>query len=66
MVPRDVDEMVVDWPELMAGAEGPVDLAMKLQERFQLEGIMDPENHEPLPESLGSETKTSPGEAEFL
>lgn len=66
MVPRDVDEMVVDWPELMAGAEGPVDLAMKLKERFQLEGIIDPENHEPLPESLGGETTTSPGEAEFL
>jgi ferredoxin len=34
MVPHNVDEMVVDWPEMLMGAQGPVDLAVKLRDRF--------------------------------
>jgi Fe-S-cluster-containing dehydrogenase component len=34
MVPHNVDEMVVDWQSMLAGAQGPIDLAVKLRERF--------------------------------
>lgn len=64
MVPHDVEEMVVDWPELMKGVEGPIDFAMKLKERFQLEGIVDPASNEPLPFNLIKEAKET--EAQFL
>jgi hypothetical protein len=56
--------MVVDWPELMQGAEGPVDFAMRLKERFQLEGFVDPQSNEPLPFELVGTTDSQ--EAEFL
>lgn len=66
MVPHDVDEMVVDWPELMEGVRGPIDFAMKLKERFLLEGIVDPDSKEPLPFELVEATPSDPSEAEFL
>lgn len=66
MVPHDVDEMVVDWPELLQGAEGPVDFAMRLKERFQLAGIVDPQSNEPLPFELVGAGTNNDAEAEFL
>jgi len=66
MVPHDVEELVVDWPELLKGVEGPIDFAMKLKERFQLEGIVDPENREPLPFELVETPETDSSEAEYL
>lgn len=68
MVPKDVDVLVVDWPELMNGAAGPVELAMALKERFQLEGVVDLENREPLPLELpGGHAGSNPtDEAEYL
>jgi Fe-S-cluster-containing dehydrogenase component len=66
MVPHDVEELVVDWPELLKGVEGPVDFAMKLKERFQLDGIVDPENREPLPFELVTTPESESREAEFL
>jgi Fe-S-cluster-containing dehydrogenase component len=66
MVPANVQVLVVDWPELLKGAAGPVDLAMKLKERFQLTGIADPANSAPpLPEMAGAGAQADP-EAEFL
>lgn len=66
MVPHHIDEMVVDWPELMEGAQGPIDFAMRLKERFQSEGIVNPESNEPLPFTLVGEQESNPSEAEFL
>ncbi|MEQ8818925.1 MAG: 4Fe-4S dicluster domain-containing protein [Sumerlaeia bacterium] len=68
MVPHDVEEMVVDWPELLQGAEGPVDLAMKLKERFQLDSDFVDPTTEPLPLHLAaiSATHDDDEEAEFL
>lgn len=64
MVPHGVEEMVVNWPELLHGAAGPADLALLLKSRFQLEGIADPTTHDmPEPVMAGAPEST---EAEFL
>ncbi len=66
MVPHDVDEVVVDWPELLNGASGPIDLAVKLKEYFEKHGVPDPEIREPLPESMPEARPDETEEAEFL
>ena len=67
MVPHDVDEMVVDWPELLAGAAGPIELAVKLKERFPLQGFPGPQPtcDEPVPVGAGV-GQFSDTEAEYL
>jgi Fe-S-cluster-containing dehydrogenase component len=60
MVPQDVDEMVVDWPEMLSRATGPVELAVDLRNRFVAEGRLPPEV-----EAQPATPSTSP-EAEFL
>ena len=64
MVPHDVDEMVVDWPQMLEGAGGPVELAVMLRERFIKEGLAPPDTTEALPLML--EPIPANSEAEFL
>jgi len=66
MVPHDVDEMVVDWPELMEEAEGPIDFAMKLKEKFQLPDDFVPPESEPFPNQQSEINDSNSPEAEFL
>ena len=61
MVPEDVEEMVVDWPAMLAGSGGPVELAVKLKERFEREGLPDREDRAPLP-AAGPLPAAAPGE----
>ncbi len=49
MVPLNVEEMVVDWPQMLENADGPFDLAIKLRERLDDLGH-EPEAVEPFPE----------------
>lgn len=68
MVPLDVDEMVVDWPQMLQAAEGPFELAMQLRDRFMQEGLIAPDSVEALPlmlEEVSAGTHAST-EAEFL
>ena len=60
MVPHNVDEMVVDWPEMLSRAAGPVELAVDLRNRFVAEGRL-PSEVEPQVTS-----PTISPEAEFL
>lgn len=62
MVPEDVEEIVVDWSELLAGVEGPVDLAVKLKDHFMQHGLASQENYDPLPATHA----TSSDRGEFL
>jgi len=75
MVPHDIDEMVVDWPQMLEGAQGPVDLAVKLRDRFIEMGklpadvptgpcITSVPGHDRVPENLT--TTNANAEAEFL
>jgi Fe-S-cluster-containing dehydrogenase component len=66
MVPHDVDEMVVDWPELLQSAEGPVELAMRLKEKFMLPQEYVPEDSTPLPASVAGAEGHSEKEVHFL
>jgi Fe-S-cluster-containing dehydrogenase component len=68
MVPKDVEVMVVDWPELLQGASGPVELAMKLKERFEAEGTPVPRYEASLPMFLQEESAKEEEleEAQFL
>jgi Fe-S-cluster-containing dehydrogenase component len=67
MVPLDVEEMVVDWPELLQGAEGPFDLAIKLRERYEKMGAVAMDSRQALPlELAGAPAPATDGEAEFL
>lgn len=68
MVPHDVEELVVDWPELLQGADGPFDLAMKLKERFQLDREYVDPTTAPLPYEMAgvSKSDSDSDEAEFL
>lgn len=64
MVPHDIEEMVVDWPGMLEGAQGPVDLAVKLRDHFIATGRLSPDlpaqlaetacasNNQPEPEFL--------------
>lgn len=49
MVPHEVEEMVIDWDDMVYGASGPVELAMKLKERFEGEDKPVFDNSDPLP-----------------
>jgi hypothetical protein len=66
MVPLDVDEMVIDWPELLESADGPVDLAMRLKEKFNLPEDFIPADSIPLPASLPGPGAQPTSEAQFL
>lgn len=66
MVPHDVEEMIIDWPELLNDVRGPIDFAMKLKDRFAREGIVDPQSNEPLPFELVGAPDTDTANREFL
>lgn len=72
MVPNNVDEMVVDWPELLARARGPIDFALQLRKRFEELGVVEPPplpaNDESMEGTGGEEVETPIGapKAEFL
>jgi ferredoxin len=67
MVPKDVEVLVVDWPEMLRGAAGPVDLAMRLRDRFQLNGFHDPTMAPAeAPELVGAVQSAHATEVEFL
>ena len=70
MVPHDIDEMVVDRPEMLKGAQGPVDFAVKLRDRFIAMGKLPSEVpaiiDEARPDTVPDNLQPVSGEAEFL
>jgi Fe-S-cluster-containing dehydrogenase component len=73
MVPHNVDEMVVDWPQMLAGAQGPIDLAVKLRDRFIEMGKLPadvppavPAHAAPIDEGMPIHATLATEEAEFL
>ncbi|CAN5495392.1 hypothetical protein BH09SUM1_BH09SUM1_00510 [soil metagenome] len=66
MVPLDVEEMVVDWQDMLGSSGGPVELAVKLKERFEREGLRDLENREPLSMEQALKPMTDEKDAEVF
>jgi hypothetical protein len=65
--------MVVDWPQMLAGAQGPIDLAVKLRDRFIEMGKLPadvppavPPHSAPITEGIPVSVQPASEEPQFL